>query len=72
VGKSGASWITQALLLAVGSISSAMPVIAAIFATVVASFFVAVNGLRKEMVVSPVAPCLHLPVCALAGMSGMS
>ncbi|CAL8465241.1 g4776 [Coccomyxa elongata] len=50
VGKSGASWVTQALLLALGSISAAMPVIAAIFGGVVTSFFFAVNGLRKEMV----------------------
>ena len=43
--------MTQALLLALGSISAAMPVIAAIFGGVVTSFFFAVNGLRKEMVV---------------------
>ena len=53
VGKSGASWITQALLLGCGSISRAMPATAAIFGVVVASFFVAVNGLRREMVVRP-------------------
>lgn len=51
MGKSGASWVTQALLLALGSISAAMPMIAAIFGGVVTSFFFAVNGLRKEMVV---------------------
>lgn len=54
-GKSGASWVTQALLLVMGSISAAMPVIAAIFGCVVTSFFFAVNGLQKEMVVSPLA-----------------
>ncbi len=52
IGKSGASWVTQALLLVMGSISAAMPVIAAIFGCVVTSFFFAVNRLRKEMVVS--------------------
>lgn len=51
IGKSGASWVTQALLLVMGSISAAMPVIAAIFGCVVTSFFFAVNGLRKEMMV---------------------
>ena len=53
MGKSGASWITQALLLGCGSIGGAMPATAAIFGAVVASFFLAVNGLRKEMVVGP-------------------
>ena len=43
--------MTQALLLVMGSISAAMPVIAAIFGCVVTSFFLAVNRLRKEMVV---------------------
>ena len=52
IGKSGASWVTQALLLVMGSISAAMPVIAAIFGCVVTAFFFAVNRLRKEMVVS--------------------
>ena len=52
IGKSGASWVTQALLLFYGSISAAMPVIAGIFGCVVTSFFFAVNGLRKEMLVS--------------------
>ena len=47
--------MTQALLLVMGSISAAMPVIAAIFGCVVTSFFFAVNGLQKEMVVSPLA-----------------
>lgn len=50
--------MTQALLLVMGSISAAMPVIAAIFGCVVTSFFFAVNRLRKEMVVS-----LHLISC---------
>ena len=51
VGKSGASWITQALLLLCGSISRAVPLTAAIFGAVVTSFFFAVNGLRREMAV---------------------
>ena len=50
--------MTQALLLALGSISAAMPVIAAVFGGVVTSFFFAVNGLRKEMVVRTPTP-LH-------------
>ena len=58
VGKSGASWVTQALLLFYGSISAAMPVIAGIFGCVVTSFFFAVNGLRKEMLVGvAIVPC---------------
>ena len=51
IGKSGASWVTQALLLCFGSISAAMPVLAGTFACVVTAFFFAVNGLRKEMLV---------------------
>ncbi len=40
VGKSGASWIAQALLLALGSIAAALPIIAAIFGAVIAAWLV--------------------------------
>ena len=63
VGKSGASWITQALLLCCGSINAAMPLTAATFGAVVTSFYFAVNGLRKEMAVR--RSCLAL-LCTLS------
>ena len=52
IGKSGASWITQALLLVLGSIQAAMPVIAGVFGAVVTAWLLAVNRLGKEMLVS--------------------
>ncbi len=61
--------MTQALLLALGSISAAMPVIAAVFGGVVTSFFFAVNGLRKEMVVRALSPS-H--TCFPSGFRGLS
>ena len=51
IGKSGASWITQALLLITGSISAAMPVIAAVFTAVIASWLFAVTKLGQQMAV---------------------
>ena len=51
IGKSGASWITQALLLAVGSISAALPVIASVFAAVIVSWLLAVGNLGAQMAV---------------------
>ena len=52
VGKSGASWITQALLLITGSITAAMPVIASVFAAVIAAWLFAVTKLGRQMAVS--------------------
>lgn len=52
IGKSGASWITQALLLITGSITAAMPVIASIFGAVIASWLFAVTKLGRQMAVS--------------------
>jgi len=49
VGKSGASWIAQALLLALGSIAAALPIIAAIFAAVIAAWLGAVRHLNAQM-----------------------
>jgi len=49
VGKSGASWIAQALLLALGSIAAALPIIAAIFAAVIAAWLAAVRHLNAQM-----------------------
>ncbi|KAK9832801.1 hypothetical protein WJX81_002274 [Elliptochloris bilobata] len=49
VGKSGASWIAQALLLALGSIAAALPIIAAIFGGVIAAWLAAVRHLNAQM-----------------------
>ena len=51
IGKSGASWITQALLLLTGSIAAALPVIAAVFVAVIASWLLAVGKLGQQMAV---------------------
>jgi len=58
IGKSGASWITQALLLITGSISAAMPVIAAVFGVVIASWLFAVGKLGQHLGVPPPPPPL--------------
>lgn len=52
IGKSGASWITQALLLVTGSITAAMPIIASVFGVVIASWLFAVGRLGRQMAVS--------------------
>ena len=49
MGKSGASWIAQALLLALGSIAAALPIIAAIFGAVIAAWLAAVRHLNTQM-----------------------
>lgn len=43
IGKSGGAWLTQALLLGLGSIAASMPVIAACFAGVCAAWLGAVR-----------------------------
>lgn len=49
IGKSGGAWITQALLLATGSISGSMPIIAAAFAGVCLSWLRAVMSLGTQL-----------------------
>lgn len=49
VGKSGASWVTQALLLAFGSLQAGMGVIAGVYAAVIVAWLRAVGGLGKLM-----------------------
>ncbi len=49
----GGAWITQALLLITGSISAAMPVIAAVFGVVITSWLFAVTKLGQQMAVGP-------------------
>jgi hypothetical protein len=49
IGKSGASWITQALLLATGSIQAALPIIAAIYTGVIACWIRAVSILHNTI-----------------------
>ena len=51
IGKSGGAWITQALLLATGSISGSMPIIAAAFAGVCLSWLRAVMRWVGRLVV---------------------
>lgn len=52
IGKSGASWLTQALLLCTGSIQAALPIIAAVFAAVIACWLRAVSTLGTTIQVS--------------------
>ncbi|KAK9812014.1 hypothetical protein WJX73_008976 [Symbiochloris irregularis] len=49
IGKSGGAWITQALLLGLGSISAALPVISLCFAGVVVAWLRAVGKLGQQM-----------------------
>lgn len=49
IGKSGASWITQAVLLISGSIASALPFIAAVYAGVISAWLLAVRKLGHQM-----------------------
>ncbi|KAL4430786.1 hypothetical protein ABPG75_006042 [Micractinium tetrahymenae] len=49
LGKSGGAWLTQALLLVLGSISASMPVIAAAFTGVIVSWLRAVLSLGKQL-----------------------
>jgi ATP:ADP antiporter, AAA family len=51
IGKSGASWITQALLICLGSISASMPIITAIFVAVIVSWIMAVSHLGADIAV---------------------
>jgi len=49
VGKSGASWVTQALLLAFGSLQAGMGVIAGVYGVVIVAWLRAVGGLGRMM-----------------------
>ena len=49
VGKSGASWVTQALRLAFGSLQAGMGVIAGVYAVVIVAWLRAVGGLGRQM-----------------------
>lgn len=49
IGKSGASWITQAFLLGCGSIAAAMPFTGVIFAAVIVTWIQATLQLHKQM-----------------------
>ncbi|KAL4419151.1 hypothetical protein ABPG77_009127 [Micractinium sp. CCAP 211/92] len=49
IGKSGGAWLTQALLLVLGSISASMPVIAAAFTGVIVSWLRAVLSLGGQL-----------------------
>lgn len=49
IGKSGGAWLTQALLLVLGSISASMPVIAAAFTGVIFSWLRAVLSLGGQL-----------------------
>ncbi|KAL3133509.1 hypothetical protein ABBQ38_007368 [Trebouxia sp. C0009 RCD-2024] len=49
IGKSGASWITQALLLCLGSIQRSMPIIAATFLAVITAWITSVRLLNKQL-----------------------
>lgn len=49
IGKTGASWATQALLLIFGSIRAAMPLVAAVYVGVISAWLVAVNRLALQM-----------------------
>lgn len=56
IGKTGASWATQALLLIFGSIRSAMPLVAAVYVGVISAWLVAVNRLALQMKVLASSP----------------
>ena len=49
---SGASWITQALLLCLGSIQRSMPIIAATFMAVILAWITSVRLLNKQLQVN--------------------
>ena len=49
VGKSGGAWITQALLLGLGSLAAALPIISVAFVAVVSGWIFAVSILGRQM-----------------------
>jgi ATP/ADP translocase len=60
VGKCGASWATQALLLVMGSIPAALPVVAAVYLAVIGAWIVAVGCLSQ-----------HVEVCGPRNLRGL-
>ena len=55
-GSTGASWITQALLLCLGSIQKSMPIIAATFLGVITAWITSVRLLNKQLQVHSPKP----------------
>ena len=49
MGKSGGAWITQALLLGMGSLTAALPIISASFVAVVGGWIAAVASMGRQM-----------------------
>ena len=49
VGKTGGAWITQALLLGMGSLTAALPIISASFVAVVGGWIAAVVSMGRQM-----------------------
>lgn len=49
IGKTGASWATQALLIALGSIRAAMPLVSVVYVAVISAWIVSVNRLAQRM-----------------------
>ena len=63
VGKSGGAWITQALLLGMGSLTAALPIISFSFLAVVGGWIAAVASMGRQMEVRPwVSFCSALQV----------
>lgn len=48
-GKTGASWVTSALLLATGSITAAVPFVGALYVAVIATWLAATRQLSAQM-----------------------
>ena len=49
IGKTGASWVTQALLLTTGSITAALPFTSVVFAAMLALWLRAVSFLQADL-----------------------
>lgn len=49
IGKSGGAWITQALLLVLGSISRSLPIISLCFMGVITGWLAAVRSLQRQL-----------------------
>eukprot|EP00884_Botryococcus_braunii_P005587 jgi/Botrbrau1/15029/Bobra.320_2s0006.3 len=49
IGKTGASWATQALLIVLGSIRAAMPLVSVVYVAVISAWIVAVNRLALKL-----------------------
>ena len=60
VMDAGASWITQALLLCLGSIQRSMPIIAATFLAVITAWITSVRLLNRQLQVWPCTALCHM------------